>query len=360
VYRSSLCLPLLALLLGVAAAQEPKGEAKKQEGKAPPRQVAAALPELGEVDVHFLNTSTVRMTVRSERLEITTFYGKLAVPVSDIRLIEFGLHFPDGVEAKIEHAIKNLAHKDYRERDNASKILLELGPFSYPAVLDAKRSKDMETSRRAGDILKKLEAKHPKKDLKTSANDKLVTPTFTIVGRIVTPTLKAKTELFGEVELSVSKMRTLRAVGAPSREVEIGVDAGKYANAGQWLETEFEADGKTAIVITAKGVIDQWPQQPGQYLVGPGGQLGRMGGIIAGGGVGGPGGGRIILGPGMNTQMYSGALLGKIGDNGEPFIIGERYDNVPDREGKLYLQIGPSLWGCPSSGSYHVAISRKE
>ena len=52
-YRSSLCLPLLALLLGVAAAQEPKGEAKKQEGKAPPRQVAAALPELGEVDVHF-------------------------------------------------------------------------------------------------------------------------------------------------------------------------------------------------------------------------------------------------------------------------------------------------------------------
>ena len=42
-YRSSLCLPLLALLLGVAAAQEPKGEAKKQEGKAPPRQVRAVL-----------------------------------------------------------------------------------------------------------------------------------------------------------------------------------------------------------------------------------------------------------------------------------------------------------------------------
>ena len=77
-------------------------------------------------------------------------------------------------------------------------------------------------------------------------------------------------------------------------------------------------------------------------------------------GLGGPGGGRVVFGPGVNMQMYAGALVGKIGDNGEPFLIGENYDNAPEREGRLYLQIGPSPWGCPSSGSYQVKISRKE
>ena len=98
-YRSLLSVPLVGLFLSVAVAQDSKKDAKGLEGRPPPRPIAAALPEIGEVDVHFLNTSTVRMTVRSEHLEITTIYGKLAVPVRDIRLIEFGLHFPEGVEA---------------------------------------------------------------------------------------------------------------------------------------------------------------------------------------------------------------------------------------------------------------------
>jgi len=88
---------------------------------------------------------------------------------------------------------------NFRDRDQASKVLIELGPYSFPAVFEATRSGDLEVSRRAKELLKQLQANHPKKDLKTSPDDKVITPIFTIVGRIMTQSLKAKAELFGDI-----------------------------------------------------------------------------------------------------------------------------------------------------------------
>jgi hypothetical protein len=68
--------------------------------------------------------------------------------------------------------------------------------------------------------------------------------------------------------------------------------------------------------------------------------------------------GQKIAGP-ISPQMYGGMLIGKIGEDGEPFVIGDRYDGNPEREGKLYLHIGPSPWNCPSAGNYEVKINRK-
>src|SRR5262245_24124097 len=138
----------------------------------------------GEVEVSFLNGSNVRMILQSDKIEVTTPYGQLAVPAHEIRAVEFGLHFPDGYDAKIQQAVKSLGGDNFRERDQASKTLLDLGPYSYPAVMEASLTKDLETSRRAKELVKQLQAKHPKKDLKVSVDDRVITPTFTIVGRI--------------------------------------------------------------------------------------------------------------------------------------------------------------------------------
>src|SRR5438034_11839089 len=61
----------------------------------------------------------------------------------------------------------------------------------------------------------------------------------------------------------------------------------------------------------------------------------------------------------INGQMYGGMLLGKIGEDGEAFTIGERYEGTPEAQGKLYLHIGPSPWNAQSQGSYDVKIARK-
>jgi hypothetical protein len=365
-------LAITAIFGSLAVITSAAGQGKdfKKGEKAPPLQKqeapqagprskpAGGGPLPGEVDIHFLNGSNVRMVIQSPKLEIATVYGTLAVPIKDVRAIEFGIRYPEGYEAKIQAALKDLGSSQYRQREQASKALVDLGPFSYPAVYQLNRSKDskdLETMRRAAEVLKKLKAAHPKKDLKTVAEDRVVTPTFTIAGRILTPSITANTEYFGEVVLSLAKMRTLRAVVSAGPEVAVTVDAAKYANAGQWLETEFETDGRFPLLITAKGTVDTWPQQPGQWVVGPNGQAARIGG------------GNVIVrrfgGPGVVAQaggMEGGALYGKIGQDGQPFVIGERYEGTPDNAGKLYLHIGPSPWNCQSTGSYEVKIRRKD
>lgn len=331
--------------------KEGPGIGKGAKGGAP-----IAVP--GDVEIHFLNGSKVRMIIESEKLDISTAYGKLSVPIKEVRGIDFGLHFPEGMEAKIEAAVKGLSSSVYAEREKAAKALIELGPFSYPAVLDASRTKELEAARRAKELLTTLQAKHPKKDLKTSVDDKVITNHFTIVGRILTTSVKAKTEYFGEQELTLSKMRTLKSMGGGSLDVEFQLDASKYAVAGvpQWYDTGYYSDGRNAIVIDAKGMIDVWPQQGGGFMSGPAGfQHTRNGG--------GPGnflkGGRKI-GNQINANQHNGMLIAKVGDDGDFFQVGDKYEGTPETEGKIWLTIGPSQWNVQCSGHFDIKIGRKD
>src|SRR5262249_37049342 len=154
----------------------------------------------------------VRMTLVSEKIDIVTPYGKLSVPPRDVRRIEFGLHLPEGADKKIETAIKQLSSAEFKEREAAGRELVALGAFAYPALMQAAKSAEQETARRAQDAINKIKTKVPAKDLHLSKDDKIVTPTFTIVGRITTPALKAKTEYFGDVELALANLRQLRFV----------------------------------------------------------------------------------------------------------------------------------------------------
>lgn len=356
-------LLLAGLLFTTSSGQEKVKDEPKKVEDAPKKNVGLPIPKStvpvpipGDVEIHFLNGSKVRMIIQSEKLEVATAYGKLSVPVKDVRGIEFGLHFPEGMEAQIEAAIKGLGASDYREREKADKALLELAPFSYPAVVGASRTKDLEVSKRAKDLLVKLHAKHPKKDLKTTADDKVVTQHFTIVGRILTTTVKAKTEYFGEQELNLAKMRSLRAMTGGSPDMEFALDSSKYANAGQWFDTGYQCDGRTTISITAKGLIDVWPQQGGQFMSGPAG----FNHTRNGGGPGGMAVGGRKIGNVLNGNAHGGMLIGKVGEDGDYFLVADRFEGIPEGEGRLYLHIGPSQWNCVCNGSFDIKITRKE
>ena len=83
-------------------------------------------------------------------------------------------------------------------------------------------------------------------DLRYGVRMLIKTPSFTIVGRILTTSIKAKAELFGDVDLPVSRMRAMRSMSGLGQDTEVVIDAGKYANAGQWMETDFQVDGRSA------------------------------------------------------------------------------------------------------------------
>src|SRR5262249_27476110 len=149
--------------------------------------------------------------------------------------------------------------------------------------------------------------------------DRVVTNDFPIVGRIVSPTIKAQSQYLGVLELKLSELRSISWMGG-STEVEVLVDATKYCHRTNWLDTGFTVEQGVALQLIASGEVDLLPGNGGgEFISGPQGNPG----------IGGP---RMVKG-------MPGSLLGKIGESGAVFVVGERYSTIPATEGKLFLQI---------------------
>ena len=291
-------------------------------------------PRSQPAEVRLNDGSLVRMTVLQESVDIMTKYGRLTIPLSDIRRIDFGLHLPDGVEPQIQGAIKQMGSDTYRDREDAVKQLVSFGPMAYPSLQQAARSKDLEVVKRATAAMRRIDDKVAPEQLRIKYEDTVQTAEFTITGRIVSPAIKVHSETFGEFDLKLSQLRSLHQRGHTG-DIEMIVDAGQFGTStDQWMDTGVLVDGNLRLIIRSEGQVDLWPQGPGQYLTSPKGYS-----------TAGKGG----------THM-AGTLLGRVGDNGKVFVIGEQYEGAPANEGKVYVHIVPSPWNNVSSGSYKLRI----
>jgi hypothetical protein len=331
-----------------AKAVQPPKEAqkitdKKSDQPGDTKKITEKGPDLsGQCEVRFTDESVVRMLILQDKLDVDTKYGKLTVPTSDIVKIDFGIHIPAELEKKITQAIEDLGSENYKTREAAVKDLVGWGPYAYPQVYKASKSDQPEVQKRASIALEKLKTKHSAKNLRTREEDVIVTANFTVVGRITTPTVRAKAENFGELDLQLTKLRAVRSLTTVT-EAEVTIDAAKYAQQNVvWMDTQYECRQGMRLVITATGNVNLWPQNGG-FVCGPSG-FDQNGGF----------------GPGRGNQYLPGALVGRVGEDGQMFYIGDRYDGTINREGKLYLSIRPSPWNPQGTvGSYTVKIVPK-
>src|SRR5262245_5733670 len=291
-------------------------------------------PRSQPAEVRLNDGSLVRMTILQESVDVLTKYGKLTIPLRDIRRIEFGLHLPDGVEPQIEQAVKQMGSDTYKVREDAVKQLVSFGSMAYPSLQKASRSKDLEVAKRATAAMKRIDDKVAPEQLKIKLEDSIQTVEFTITGQIVSPAIKVHSETFGEFDLKLSQLRSLHQ-RSQSGDVELVVDAQQFGtNADQWVDTGVMVDANLRVIIRSEGHVDLWPQGPGQYMTTPKGySTAGKGGV-----------------------HMAGTLLGRVGETGKVFVIGEHYEGVAASEGKVYLHIVPSPWNNASSGSYKVRI----
>src|SRR5262249_32380763 len=87
-----------------------------------------------QVEVQFGDGSLVKLTLLDPKLDIATRYGKLSVPLNEIRRIELGVRYPEGALQKIQDAITRLGDADYKKREAASGELLAFRELAYPHV----------------------------------------------------------------------------------------------------------------------------------------------------------------------------------------------------------------------------------
>jgi hypothetical protein len=295
---------------------------------------------VNEVEVRFTDGSRVRMTILQERLEVVTKYGPLSIPTGDIRRIEFGIHPTEAVRKRMTDAIGRLGSASFKERERGTNELMAIGAPAYIMLHQAMKDRDPEVAHRARVALDEIRKKVPEEQLRVREDDQVQTADFTVVGRVTAPTIRASTAIFGEAQLKVTDLRSVRWMGGQA-ELELSIDGAKYANNNAWLDTGITLSLDDDINITASGQIDLMTNGTGQYVTGPAGT--HQWGMGRGGAAHPP-----------------GALLGRIGENGQPFLVGESYRTLCKKEGKLYLQIAPSPWinnGAPVTGAYKVTIA---
>lgn len=339
-------LAVLCTIVGAVAGQE-------KSAKSEPR------PDANTIEVRFADDSVVKMVLQQNTIEVATRFGKLSVPVQDLRRIELGMRIPAATAKRIEAAVAALGNADFKKRDAGVAELIGLREVAYPALLRAARSNDPEVSRRAEEAIKVVAEKVPAEKLHMPLHDTVVTTDFTIVGHVEAPALKARTPYFGETTLNLAEIRTLRWL-ANGRELKVAVDAGKYGGQQEsWMDTNIEVRPGMSLQITATGSVDLMPAQPGNAFATPDGLDPRMAarGGFAMNNLAQVAKARPGRGGAAGPQPTFGSLVGKIGDRGKLFVVGSKFEGIAAEDGRLYLRIMPSPYNADSSGTYDVHVN---
>ncbi|MFO0937515.1 MAG: hypothetical protein U0798_13475 [Gemmataceae bacterium] len=298
-----------------------------------------------EFEVHFADDSSVRANLMDSSIIVVTKYGKLTIPISELRRVEMGFRYPEGMEAKVDAAIADLGSTDFAKREAAEKALFEMKEYSVHAIKRATKSPDKEVVKRAEGLMRQIKDKLPAERLDQKDTDTIETSEFTFQGKIETQSLKAKTRYFAESSLKVAELRGLRMAGVENNDT-IVVEANKYGlpNDNTWMETPIEIVAGRPFEASASGSVDQLPQQGGQYVTQPNGQP-QYGTV------------QVMMPNGRRYQYSSGTLIGRVGPNGDPFVLGSNYKSPRmSQSGKLYVKIVASQWGVPTTGSYKIVV----
>lgn len=294
------------------------------------QQPSAKGDDQGIVEVRLADGSAVRMTLIQTHIDVVTRYGKLSVPVADIKRIDFGFRYPDGAEQKIADAIARLGAANFKQRESAAADLLGFRELSYPALKRAIKSTDPEIVKRAEELIKKIEDKVPVERLRITENDQVQTNEFTIAGRIESSTLKARSPYFGEIQVQLAEARNLRALRSFG-DVELSVEA-RFASHQEWLETDIEINADDPIEIKASGTMFLRPGQG--YESGPTGNQNYRDGMYA-----------------------PGQLFARVGKAGKLITVGDKFKGTTGETGRLYFRVHPGPWGNMMTGSYAVKVT---
>jgi hypothetical protein len=321
---SSLChrTALAALLAASTAAAEDK-----------PAEVAKPAPRPAEVVAQLHDGTVIRKAALRDAVVVATRFGKLTVPAAEVRRIEFGRHVPAEVARQVEEAVKQLASNEYKQREAAGQRLVALGARAYPALQAAATSPDKEVAARAKAALERVRKEVRAELLSLPEQDVVYTRDCVLAGRVEGEALRAHTASLGELSLRFAVLRSLHSAAVDRSDV--AVEAAQFGNGtGKWADSGVTVEAGVGLAVSASGRVDLMPAQAGQHLSGPAGYPAQ----------------------GSDGRHQAGTLLGRLGEDGPVFAVGQQYEGRSGKGGKLYLYIVPLAGGNGSTGAYQVKV----
>lgn len=198
-----------------------------------PRRRAPASEEARTVQIEFAESGQLRLVLQIDELIVDTPYGQLAIPVQDIRQIEFATRLTEQESKRIDAAIFNLGSSDFTQREHAARELLSLKEKAYPSLVRATKHADLEVVHRAQELVLKLREIVPEDRLVVREFDVVETQHSKISGKIPAASIAVQTAQFGKQDLKLSDIRNFKSLLASSDEpdpVNVLADPGTLAN----------------------------------------------------------------------------------------------------------------------------------
>ncbi len=296
-----------------------------------------------DVEVKMIDRSVLKMTLLQDVIDLKTRFGLLQIPTTHIRSIRFGTRLPPDLQARINALIAQLGNEAFDKRETAARELERHKEFALPALQEVANDPDIEVSRRAKKVIASLRESLPADRLDIKLFDTIVTHEFTVTGMIERTEFTAKTPFFGEMKLKVEQMLSIRWLRNDDQK-KFTLDVAKCGGPGEiWHETDLEIEAGVQLEIAASGTIDMYPTggEVGVYLADPSGPRPNVRWSIN-----------------RNNQGFlPGALIGRVGSSGTPFLIGPKYSQTMNQSGKLFLRVGSSPWNNAPAGSYEITAT---
>lgn len=176
--------------------------------------------EAGLVEVRLFDGSNVRVKLLDEKLPFDSPYGRLLIPCAEIRQIEFGLRLRPQTRQKIAAAIEQLGDPDFDRREAAMMELAGYRQRALRALEQGTHHADVEVVYRCELLLEAFRRQLPKDLQSVHDDDVLQAGQSRIVGKLAVEKLRVATGSFGEQQIDLHDLASVRALGAAAASDE--------------------------------------------------------------------------------------------------------------------------------------------
>ncbi len=348
-FRHALLAALLSLSFVMPAMTRMLQEAQADE------EVPTPAPELKPVDhtprkpktpgalrLYLLDGAVLTGDLAIKEFTVKTQFGDLKVPVTEVLGFTPGLDSHPKLNARLNELIQQLGSADFAEREAAQKELQGMGGAIRGELEKFAKDEDAERRTRVQALLDEMTAMIDQEDPDMAGADKLIkedtliTPQFTIVGRIQPESFSLNSS-YGVLTVKLSDIRDARRDGGVEEEIRKTIDVqGQNLAMTNWKDSKIRLEKGDTVSITADGSITLSPWGSRAMSTPEGAaNYGTM----------------------QPGNFPLGTLVGRIGD-GQPFKIGSKSNFTADRSGSLQLGMAmmPDYANNAFPGQYNVKI----
>lgn len=328
-----LCLFLLSQS-GVFALQEEE-QTTQETAKSSQQESKDSIPSQF-LRIQMWDGTVVSGTVSIEAIDVDTEFGALRIPIERIIKIQPGTDSLPEMKEKVGNLVEQLGSREFRERENAHRDLVGMGLLIVKLIQDfddggsAERKKHLtEIRKEIDELVEQAEDESEDAAVALTAGDQIITPDFSIVGKIQQDRFEVKSKI-GDLRILLADIKEADR-GEPVSDGKIRKTVDVAAEAffqRSPVSTKIRVSKGDQISISASGII-QWVNW--SKSSGPEG----------------------LSSQGKWNGLSNGSLTARIGTNGKLHGIGADKKFVADKAGILHLGVAMNDNYAKQNSSYH-------